>query len=228
MTPQWITQERLAKLGVLAQRYKGRCLKEHPNCRERSHFQWATPHQETLAVPVEHPVLDKETGGIRRDITRPGWKPELVTVWEWEWAVGDNDDTGSGLAYVAVGEAIATWKADDREQRALDWKQEQQAILDGTYGQYGSQFDPVARDQFMAQRPAYYLKATGVEGMHGRPVAVVRVPSTGIYLYLDVSAAFVKPTKSQRRHARRHGKQVQAVTVEQLCEQAVDLWWTKK
>jgi hypothetical protein len=246
MTPQWITQERLAKLGVLARRYRGRCLKEHPNCSKRSHFQWATPHQETLAVPVEHPVLDKETGGIRRDITRKGWKPELVTVWEWQWAIGDNDDARSGMAYVAVEETIASWKADDREQRALDWKAEQQAILDGTYGRYNSQIfgpltgngvstrrprlDPVTRDQFMAQRPVYYLKGTGIDGMHARPVAVVRVPSTSIYLFIDVSAAFApKATKNQRRLARRRGKPVQevAVTVEQLCQQAVSLWWAK-
>jgi hypothetical protein len=180
-----------------------------------------TPHQETVAVPAEYAVQDKETGGIRRDITRKGWKPEQVTVWEWELAT---------LADAAVEEAIATWKADDRELRALDWKREQQAILDGTYGTYGSRFDPVARDQFMAQRPVYYLKATGMDGMHARPVAVMRVPSTSIYLFIDVSAAFApKATKNQRRLARRRGKpvQVQAVTVEQLCEQAVQLWWNK-
>jgi hypothetical protein len=132
------------------------------------------------------------------------------------------------LADAAVEEAIESWKADDRELRALDWKAEQQAILDGTYGTYGSRFDPVARDQFFAQRPAYYLKATGIDGMHAQPVAVVRVPSTSIYLYVNCAAAFVKATKNQRRLARRRGKPIQEVTVGQLCQQAVDLWLTKK
>jgi hypothetical protein len=55
------------------------------------------------------------------------------------------------------------------------------------------------------------------------------VPSTSIYLFIDVSAAFApKATKNQRRLARRRGKPVQGVTVEQLCEQAVALWWAKK
>jgi hypothetical protein len=229
MTPQWITKERLAQLGVLAQRYRGLCLKEHANCTERSHFLWATPHQETVAVPVPFKVHDKALDMDFIACSKNVTKPQQVTVWELEWAIDDKDDHGSGLVYVAEAEAIATWKADDREQRSLDWKREQQAILDGTYGTYGSRFDPVARDQFMAQRPVYYLKGTGIDGMHGRPVAVVRVPSTSIYLYVDVSAAFTKATKNQRRLARRRGKpiQVQEVTVEQLCQQAVELWWNK-
>jgi hypothetical protein len=174
-----------------------------------------------VALPVRLPVLDKDTGLLRRDKTIPGFKFVQETVWEWESAY---------LHEATVEETIASWKADDREQRALDWKQEQQAILDGTYGKYGSRFDPVSRDQFMAQRPEYYLTATGVDGMHFTPVAVVRVPSTPIHLYVNVSAAFVKTTKSQRRHARRHGKPVQevTVTVEELCKEAVALWWNKR
>jgi len=218
MTPQWMTAERLAKLAELCERDDHLCLKGHTNCPEKSHYQWATSHQETVAVPVEHPVLDKATGGIRRDVTRPGWEPVQVTVWEWESAY---------LHEAVTEETIASWKADDREQRALDWKREQQAILDGTYGTYGSQFDPVARDQFMAQRPEYYLKAKGMDGVHFRPIAVVRVPSTSLYLYVDVSAAFVNPTKNQRRLARRRGKPIQEVTVEEICQQAVQLWWNK-
>lgn len=218
MTPQWMTAERLSKLAELCKRDDHRCLKRHVRCPEKSHYQWATPRQEVVAVPVQHPVLDKDTGGIRRDITRPGWSPEQVTVWEWEPAY---------LHQATVEETKASWKADDRELWALDWKREQRTLHDGTYGSYGSQFDPVARDVFMAQRPEYYLKATGVDGVHFRPVAVVRVPSTNLHLFVDVSEAFVKPTKSQRRHARRHGKPVQEVTVEQLCQQAVQEWWTR-
>ena len=239
MTPQWMTAERMTKLAELCERDDHLCLKGHARCREKSHYQWATSHQETVAVPVELPVLDKATGGIRRDATCPGWAPVQMTVWEWESAY---------LHDATVEDAKAAWKADDREQRTLDWKREQQAILDGTYGSYGRlsvtgrdgvvrpQFDPVSRDVFLNQRPEYYLKATGMDGVHGRPVAVVRVPSTSIYLYVDVSAAFVKPTKptkSQRKNARRRGKPIQevaetTVTVEQLCQQAVAWWWSKR
>ena len=220
MTPQWLTAERKAKLANLCERDAFRCLKGHAQCPEKSHYQWAKPHQETVALPVRLPVLDKDTGLPRRDKTIPTWKFEQETVWEWEWAF---------LHDATVEETIASWQADDREQRALDWKLEQQAIIDGTYGKYGSRFDPVSRDQFMAQRPEYYLTATGMDGMHFTPVAVVRVPSTPIHLYVNVSAAFVKPTKSQRRHGRRHGKPVQQeVTVEELCQQAVAWWWNKR
>ena len=221
MTPQWMTAERMAKLAVLCERDDHRCLKGHRNCPEKSHYQWATTHQEAVARPKPYYVHDKTLDMDLLACSLEVTSPEMVTVWEWEPAY---------LHEATVEETKASWKADDREQRALDWKREQQAIIDGTYGTYGSQFDPVARDAFMAQRPEYYLKATGVDGMHFRPVAVVRVPSTSIYLYVDVSAAFVKPTKAQRRNARRHGKLVQevTVTVEQLCQQAVAWWWSKR
>ena len=201
MTPQWMTAERLAKLGELCERDDHLCLKGHRNCPDKTHYQWARPHKEWAGVPG---------GGAMQ-----------LTVWEWESAY---------LHEATIEEAIASWKADDREQRALDWKREQQAIIDGTYGKYGSRFDPVSRDQFMAQRPEYYLTATGMDGMHFTPVVVVRVPSTSIYLFVNVSAAFVKTTKSQRRHAHRHGKPVQEVmvTVEDLCKEAVRLWWNKR
>ena len=174
MTPQWMTAERLAKLDELCRRDYHLCLKGHRNCREKSHYQWVTSRQEVVAVPVELGVLDKATGGIRRDVTVPGWKSEQVTVWEWESAY---------LHDATVEEVKASWKADDREQRALDWKREQQAILDGTFNYFNSRFDPIAKSVFMAQRPEFYLHATGMDGMHARPVAVVKGPE---HRYLPV------------------------------------------
>ena len=230
MTPQWMTAERLTKLAELCERDDHLCLKGHSACLEKSHYQWATSHQETVAVPVVILWKDPETGAIRKDKTSQGWKPVEVTVWEWESAY---------LHEAVVEETIASWKADDREERSLALKREQQDIQDGTYGRYGgfavmgrdgalrSRFDPVARDTFMAQQPEFYLKATGMDGVHFRPVAVVRVPSTDICLYLDVSAAFVKTTSNQRRLARRRGKPVQEVTVEGLCLEAIRLWWAR-
>lgn len=220
MAPQWITGERMAKLAELCERDDHKCLKGHRVCPEKSHYEWAIPHTEVVATPIRCPVLDTRTGLPSRDKTIPGFKFEQQTVWEWKPAY---------LHEATAEDVAASWKADDREERVLDWKREQQAIIDGTYGKYGARFDPVARDQFMAQRPEYYLTATGMDGMHFTPVAVVRVPSTSIYLYVDVSAAFAKATKSQRRHARRHGKPVQevTVTVEELCIEAVRLWWSR-
>jgi hypothetical protein len=224
-----MTAERLAKLAELCEQYDHRCLKGHRNCLEKPHYQWATSHQETVAVPVEHPVMDKATGGIRQDVTRSGWAPVQVTVWEWESA---------WLHEATVKETKASWQADDREQRALDWKREQSTLHTGEVGKF-IQFstgksrlrniDPIEMDNFVQNRPSYYLKATGVDGVHFRPVAVVRVPSTNIQLFVDVSAAFVKATKNQRRLARRRGKPIQevTVTVEELCQQAVQSWWNK-
>ena len=221
MTPQWMTAERLDKLAELSERDDHLCLKGHRLCGDKSHYQWVRPHLEAVAKPKPYYMHDKTLDMDLLACSMEVTSPEMVTVWEWETAY---------LHEAVVEETIASWQADDREKRALDWKREQQAILDGTYGSYGDRFDPVARDVFMAQRPEYYLKATGVDGVHFRPIAVVRIPSQNIYLYVDVSEAFVKPSKSQRRHARRHGKQIQevTVTVEQLCKEAIRLWWNKR
>ena len=219
MTPQWMTAERLAKLAELCERDDHLCLKGHSNCREKSHYQWLRPHQEAVAVPKAFYVHDKslDVDGLACNMNRT--EPGQVTVWEWESAY---------LHDATVEETKASWKADDREQRALEWKREQQAILDGTFDYFGGRFDPIAKDVFFAQRPEFYLKAQGVDAMHFRPIAVVRVPSQNIYLYVNVSAAFVKPTKSQRKNGRRRGKPVQEVTVAQLCQQALGLWWNKR
>ena len=124
---------------------------------------------------------------------------------------------------------IDSWKAEDRERRAYEWKLEQQAIVDGTYGQYGSTFDPVAKDVFVNRRPAYYFVGMGVNPFTYKRVALVRVPSTFVHLFVDVGTAVQQVNKNARRKAMRHGKVRNGALmakIDELCQAAVADWWS--
>jgi hypothetical protein len=126
---------------------------------------------------------------------------------------------------------IDSWKAEDRERRAYEWKLEQQQIIDGTYGKYGTTFDPVARDVFVNSRPEYYLVALGVNPFTCQRVALVRIPSTFVHLFVDVGGAVQEVSKNARRKAFRHGKIRNAALmarIDEYCQAAVRDWWGVK
>lgn len=128
---------------------------------------------------------------------------------------------------------IEEWKAEDREARSLLLKLEQSTIHDGTYGRYGSSFDPVTRDVYYQERPVYYLMGFGVSAASKRRIAVIRVPSTYVRLHVDVADAFqsIKVSKNKRRKMDRYqsgpSAEVWAV-VDTLCGEAVAAYWTSK
>lgn len=129
--------------------------------------------------------------------------------------------------------AIEAWKADDREERSYLWKLEQQQILDGTYGRYGSDFDPVARDVYHQQQPAYYLLGFGIGAESKKRIAVIRVPSTYIRLYVEVADAFqgVSISKNKKRKMARYQAGPPAAIwerIDSLCSQAVDGYWASR
>lgn len=122
---------------------------------------------------------------------------------------------------------IADWQSEDHQRREADWKHEERRIHHGEKGVFGRRFDPIEREVFMATRPEYYLRDTGVSVFGSvRPVALVRVPSTNIGLFVDVANAKAL-SKNKRRKMRRYGQEESAEDVDQLCRQAVAHWWSK-
>ena len=122
---------------------------------------------------------------------------------------------------------IADWKAQDRAEREALLKIER-AQIHGEKGVFGRQFDPVERDVFMANRPDYYLKGLGVSPVTFKKVAKVRVPSTYVHLYVDLSGTKEAGSlsKNKRRKMQRYGQEAPA-EVNQLCRQAVEHWWAR-
>ena len=126
---------------------------------------------------------------------------------------------------------IDSWKAEDTERRNYEWKLEQRAIRDGTYGRYGTDFDPVSRDVFVNSRPTYYLVGLGVNPFTYKRVAMIRIPSTSVHLFVDVGPANREVSKNARRKAMRYGKVINGALMEQvnlMCLAAVGDWWGER
>ena len=80
-------------------------------------------------------------------------------------------------------------------------------------------------------RPEYYLVGLGVNPFTYKRVALVRIPSTSIHLFVDVGEAIQGVSKNARRKAMRHGRLRNGVLMEKIDESwklAVAYWWTTK
>ena len=126
---------------------------------------------------------------------------------------------------------IREWVTDDREEQEALWKAERARMHrepDRKFRQ--GRFDTVARAEFMAQQPSYYLVAMGVDALTFRPVAKVRIPSTDTHLFVDIGPALPGMGKNKRRKASRYGKPLPKEareTVERLIQKAVADWWSR-
>ena len=216
--PLWSTPERQAHLVRLFEEHGNECLQGHPVCPDRAHYELS----ETVHVPryTQTPKTftgDNRTNEYLREKTRQKLRVEVP---------------GFGRLYDKIAEAaIHSWKAEDTERRVYEWKLEQRHIQDGTYGRYGGSFDPVARDVYVNGRPSYYLVGLGVNPFTYKRVALVRIPSTSIHLFVDVGSAIQEVSKNARRKAMRHGRLRNGVLMEkidELCKLAVADWWTVK
>jgi len=128
---------------------------------------------------------------------------------------------------------IDFWKSEDREERQFLLKLEQGRVIDGTFGRYGSDFDPVTRDVYYQNRPGYYFLAFGVAADSKKRIAVIRVPSTYMRLYVEVSDCFQGASnlsKNKRRKLARYGKAPSEVweRVDKTCAQAVRDYWASR
>jgi hypothetical protein len=121
---------------------------------------------------------------------------------EHHWDLKPNGD----LYNPVIEGIIESWRAEDRERRSYEWKLFELQLNDGTYGKYGSSFDPVARDVFFTTRPEYYLVGIGVSPFTPKQVALIRVPSTFVHLFVDCGGAVQEVNKNARRKMKRYGK----------------------
>jgi hypothetical protein len=126
---------------------------------------------------------------------------------------------------------IQDWIAEDRAQAEAEWQAEQEwmhRVPDTRFRQ--GRFDTVSRAEFLARQPDYYLVGTSVDAFTFKPVAKVRIPSTYIFLFVEISPALKGLSKSKRRKASRYGKplpQETQETVGTLVQKAVADWWTR-
>jgi hypothetical protein len=137
-------------------------------------------------------------------------------------------------------QVIESWKQQDREERSADgrvWdpvqhKMSQQLAPTGEVGQFCQfstgkshrrPFDPIERENYLANRPSYYLLGYGVNGqLH--PIATVRIPGTTTLLKIDVSESVQPLSQRKSKWMRRQG--INPRTAETLIQEAVSVWWS--
>jgi len=121
---------------------------------------------------------------------------------------------------------IADWKADDKAQDTADWQAERKALHSLGERRYPlrGQFSNISKDIFYDQQPLFYVLGMGVSGLTYKPFAKVRLSSSYVYLYVDLTNTLKGVGKAKRRKAIRYGKALpieKQREVEQLCRLAV-------
>ena len=103
---------------------------------------------------------------------------------------------------------IQDWKQLDRELASALWQAERKALHSTggrTYPLRG-QFSAISRDITAENRPLYYLEGQAVSGITLKPFVKVRLASSYMRLFVDLSEALKQVSKSARRKAIRYGK----------------------
>ncbi|MBA7634318.1 hypothetical protein ES703_41902 [subsurface metagenome] len=109
---------------------------------------------------------------------------------------------------------ISDWKKQDSEQSQAEWKAEQKAMHslgERTYPMRG-RFNALDKDLFGERQPLYYLEGQAVSGVTLKPFVRVRIASSYVRLYIDLSEPLGQVSKSKRRKAIRYGKPLPLAT----------------
>ncbi len=143
---------------------------------------WATPIRRLILAKLALEYL-----------ARPGWIIDL--------------ETGEAFhpEYSAKAEElIAYWKSEDRQDRRLRLEAERREIHQVNERRpRRSIFD---KEVFYSSQPLYYLEGFGVSALEFKPIAKIRLASSSVRLFIDLTEALKPLSKNQRRKALRYGK----------------------
>ena len=150
----------------------------------RTFPKWATPQRRGWLAYKLATTIAQDTGGFEVDlltgaISHPDYE-RLQAMLRHEWA------------------------AEDREERAYLRKLERRKLHPYEFITQGG-FDSTAREVFHDSQPSHYVMGQTLDVLRGQPVALVRVSSTPIQLWVDIP----KPSENALRKARRYGKLLQ-------------------
>jgi len=121
---------------------------------------------------------------------------------------------------------IADWIADDKAQRQADWREERKRLhsLAERREPLRGQFNNIGKDIFYAKQPQFYLLGLGISGLTFKPFAQVRIASSYVSLYVDLSDSLMSISKARRRKFVRYGKPIPLELqgkINQTCKLAV-------
>jgi len=103
---------------------------------------------------------------------------------------------------------IDDWQADDREQASLEWQAERKAIhsLGERRLPIRGQFNNISKDIWFDKQPLFYVENIGVSGVTLKPFARVKLSSSYMRLYVDLTESLQGVSKNKKRKAIRYGK----------------------
>ena len=106
---------------------------------------------------------------------------------------------------------IKDWITEDRIQRHIDWKLEQETLhrTNERHHPLRGTFSGVSKDLFLDTQPQYYILAFGISGLTLKPFAKVRLASSYVVLWVELDKlTYVNISKSKRRKVIRYHKRI--------------------
>ncbi|MDP3064845.1 MAG: hypothetical protein Q8O40_16835, partial [Chloroflexota bacterium] len=198
-TPRWATAERKARLVELWHRYGNRCLQGHRTCPDPTHYVLRTPK---YLLRTGKPRLAQVPHRMQK-AERPDGSPILdsngqpIYYQTYKLVPAPTTEMSLERLYdVKSEEAIRYWVSDGAAQRMAEWKVERERIhRDQRHFRQGA-FDSLRRQLYMENQPPYTIVALTVDSLTFRPVALVKVSSTIIHLFVDLPNPMVGLSKS--------------------------------
>ena len=99
-------------------------------------------------------------------------------------------------------ELIELWKADDREERETAWQQEKGRLHRLLEIRKRGPFDTIAREEYLANRPLFSIKAVGVGAFTFKRMARVEIPCLRRVIWVNLAG--VELSKNARRKLVRY------------------------
>ena len=128
-------------------------------------------------------------------------------------------------------ETVRYWVSDDAAQRMAEWKAERERLHRDQRMFRQGEFDSLRRQLYKENQPPYTIVALTVDSLTFRPVALVRISSTIVSLFVNLEEPMGAVSKSARRKARRYGKALPEEAVkkaERTIAAAVQDWWATR
>lgn len=202
-SPKWATPARKEYLVKLWTKYGNQCLLGHTACPILSHY----VHYDSKMVIVPHaktiPCVDSQGNPLKDS------QGNLLYMTAFELRKDYIKNKRIDRLYEVKSEAIIKdWIAEDRKQAHEDWQAEFEARHKNDSRDYPlrGRFSGIAQEVYYDSQPQYYLENLGFSGLTFKPFAKLRLASSNVRLFVDISEVLKPLSKNQKRKAVRYGK----------------------
>lgn len=201
--PKWSTTERKDYLVKLWAMYGNKCLLGHTACPIPEHY----THYDRKLTYTANPKTVRCIDTSGNPLNDSQGNPLYMTVYEIkrDYILTKRVDR---LYEVKSETIIKDWINEDRIERLADYKAETEARHKLNYRTMplAGTFSGIAQDIYYDNQPQYYLENIGISGLTFKPFAKLRLASSNIRLFVDISALLKPLSKNKKRKAVRYGK----------------------